>query len=56
MALAGWLGPLVGPEQVDEARTRAILFTLLAVAMLAVVVWKIVRAIRSKKDDDDPRN
>jgi hypothetical protein len=41
--------PLVSQEQVSEAKTRAILWTIFAVIMLGVCIFQIIRYIKKKK-------
>jgi hypothetical protein len=41
--------PLVSQEQVSEAKTRAILWSIFAVIMLGVCIFQIVRAVKKKK-------
>ena len=51
--LLGWSplawAQLVSREQVESAKTKAILWTVFAVVMLGICIFKVVRYFKSKK-------
>jgi hypothetical protein len=47
------LAQLVSQSQVDEAFTRAVLWTLFSIVMLGIAIWRIVASIKRRKPPVD---
>jgi len=52
MFVVSMLAQLVSDEQVSAAYTRAILWTLFALVMLGICIWKIVSAVKRRKEEE----